>query len=351
MKLSEFLLNARDFGIARPYVVAEVGVNHEGSLDTARHLIDLAVDAGADAVKFQTYRAETLASKDSPAYWDTTKEPTTSQFELFSRHDSFWKAECEQLKAHCDARGIEFLSTPFDLESAEFLDELMPAYKVSSSDLTNLPFIDAICRKGKPVLLSTGASTLSEIVEAVELIHQHGNLLVLMHCVLNYPTRDQDANLGMLLDLRRRFPELVLGYSDHTLPNPEMDILMTAWLLGAVVLEKHFTHDKELPGNDHYHAMDAVDLRVFRERADREVLLLGEFNKRPIPSEEIARKNARRSLVAARDIPVGGIVAAEDVTWKRPATGISPRDLPNLVGRRARHRVEADTVLQWNMFD
>ena len=337
--------------LGQPYVIAEAGVNHEGSMDTARRLIEEAATAGADAIKFQTYRAETLASRDSPAYWDTTKEPTSSQYELFKRHDTFWKAEFEELRRHCEATGIEFISTPFDLESATFLNDLMDVFKISSSDLTNLPFIRHISGFGKPILLSTGASYVWEVAEAVQVIEDHGNPLCLMHCILNYPAGDDAANLGMLTDLARRFPEVLLGYSDHTLPNPAMDVLTTATLLGARVLEKHFTHDKTLPGNDHYHAMDQHDLRVFREAMERLLLLHGSSTKRPLESEEISRRNARRSLVAARAIPAGVVVGADDLTWKRPATGISPREIEHVIGRIARVDIAPDTVLRWSHLD
>jgi N-acetylneuraminate synthase len=352
MKLAELITAGAEVRPpVRPYVIAEAGVNHEGSMDVARRLIEEAAAGGADAIKFQTYKAETIASKDSPAYWDTSKERTTSQYELFKKYDKFWKTEFEELKRCCDEVGIEFLSTPFDTESAAFLDDLMDVYKISSSDLTNLPFIEILCGYRKPILLSTGASTIDEIRAAAHLIRSAGNALCLMHCVLNYPTADENANLGMIVDLRRRFPTELIGYSDHTMPNRAMDILTTATLLGAVVLEKHFTHDKTLPGNDHYHAMDKDDLRTFLDRIDREFLLIGLSEKQPLPSEEISRQNARRSLVAVRAIEPGRPIVAEDLTWKRPASGISPSEIRSVVGRRARGPIAADEVITWSMIE
>ena len=333
----------------RPYIIAEAGVNHEGSMDLAKRLIDEAREGGAHAIKFQTYKAETIASRESPSYWDTTKEKTTSQFELFKKYDKFWKNEYVALKEYCDQAGIEFLSTPFDVESARFLNELMDVFKISSSDLTNLPFIEFMCRFGKPVILSTGASYVWEIHQAVETIGKYDVPLCLMHCILNYPTEDKNAHLGMIPDLIRRFPEAVPGYSDHTLPK-DMETLKVANLMGAVVLEKHFTHDKTLPGNDHYHAMDKEDLRVFNQHTERIYTLIGESNKHPLPSEEISRKNARRSLVASKHISKGEEVRREHLTWKRPASGISPKDMPSLLGKVALRDIEEDAVLQWNMF-
>jgi N-acetylneuraminate synthase len=350
MKIDQvFRRNAASAAIELPYIIAEAGVNHEGSMDIARRLVAEAAAAGADAIKFQTYKADTLASRHSPSYWDLSKEPTRSQHELFKKYDKFWKKEFEELKRVCEREGIEFLSTPFDEESARFLNELMSAYKVSSSDLTNRPFIELICSFGKPVILSTGASELHEIQEAVSWIRGAGNVpLALLHCVLNYPTADKDAQLGMILGLRRAFPDLVIGYSDHTLPK-DMTSLEIATLFGAAILEKHFTHDKTLPGNDHYHAMDKDDLAHFRRRLDGIFERIGGFEVRALAEERAARLNARRSLVARRPIRKGAAIAPDDLTWKRPATGISPKHYPDVLQRTALRDIDEDTVLQWNM--
>ena len=168
------------------------------------------------------------------------------------------------------------MSTPFDIESATFLNEMMDVFKISSSDLTNKPFIEFMCDFGKPIILSTGASSLSEIAQAVSWIEKKGNPLSLLHCVLNYPTSDENANLGMILDLKAKFPQYIIGYSDHTLPK-DMKVCEMATLLGAGIIEKHFTHDKTLPGNDHYHAMDKDDLKLFRDNLERVFDILGSF--------------------------------------------------------------------------
>jgi len=352
MNITELFSNFDPYAVRlqRPYIIAEAGVNHEGSMEIARRLIEEAKEGGADAIKFQTYKADTLASKDSPAYWDTNKEPTLSQHELFSRHDKFWKGEMLELKVYCDEVGIEFMSTPFDIESASFLNEMMSVYKVSSSDLTNKPFIEAICDFGKPIILSTGASELWEIQRAVSWIEAKGNPLALLHCVLNYPTDDANANLGMILGLRRAFPHLMIGYSDHTLPK-DMKVCEIATLLGAVVIEKHFTHDKTLPGNDHYHAMDKDDLTVLRRHLDATFGLLGSFEVTALADEAPARRNARRSLVAAKVIPEGKTIEESDLTFKRPAHGISPAYVDDLLGLKATQSIQEDTVLQWRMFE
>lgn len=352
MKLQTFLnsVNPHEAKLYMPYIIAEAGVNHEGSMDIAKQLVDEAKEGGADAIKFQTYKASTLASKHSPAYWDTTKEPTLSQYELFSKHDKFWKNEMVELKTYCNTIGIEFMSTPFDIESADFLNDLMDVYKISSSDITNKPFIEYICQFGKPIILSTGASHLWEIQEAVGWIEKYGNPLTLLHCVLNYPTPDANANLGMIQGLKKAFPDYIIGYSDHTLPN-DMKVCEMATLMGAVVIEKHFTHDKTLPGNDHYHAMDKHDLKLFRNNLERTFEIIGKFKVSALADEEPARKNARRSLVATVNIPAGKVIEKTDITFKRPANGISPRSIDELIGKKAFSNIEEDSVLQWRMFE
>ncbi|MEN9348732.1 MAG: hypothetical protein RLZZ77_2243 [Bacteroidota bacterium] len=348
MKLVEYLESYNSRELRKPYVIAEAGVNHEGSMDLAKRLIDEAAQGGAQAIKFQTYKAETIASKDSPYYWDITKEPTRSQFELFKKYDKFWKKEYEELARYCETAGIEFMSTPFDVESATFLNDLMSVFKISSSDITNLPFIEYQCSFGKPIILSTGAAYKWEVMQAVETIEKYGNKLCLMHCVLNYPTMDENANLGMIKDMIRLFPDVVPGYSDHTLPK-DMHTLEVATLLGATVLEKHFSHDKTLPGNDHYHAMDYKDLQHFWNRLERTFGLLGTFEMKALESEAPARANARRSLVAARAIAEGQVIQAADLTWKRPASGISPKDISQVIGKKASRAIEEDEVMKWQM--
>lgn len=334
--------------IVRPYIIAEAGVNHEGSMETAKRLIDKAKEGGADSIKFQTYKAETIASKDSPAYWDMTKEPTDSQFKLFKKHDKFWKNEFVTLKEYCDKVDIEFMSTPFDVESAGFLNDLMDVFKISSSDITNKPFIEHICNFKKPVILSTGASYLYEIEEAVSWIDSKHVPLALLHCVLNYPTKDENAHLGMIRGLKTKFPDLMIGYSDHTMPK-EMKVLEIATLLGSIIIEKHFTLDKSLPGNDHYHAMDINDLKKFNKQLDQLMMIVGDEKVYSLPSEEISRSNARRSLVAKKDIPAGKNIEYDDLTWKRPASGISPKFIDEVVGKKAKINIEEDEIINSKM--
>jgi N-acetylneuraminate synthase len=332
-----------------PYVIAEIGVNHEGSLETAKQLIEMAKNGGADAAKFQTYKAETLASKHSPAYWDTTKEATRSQYELFRKYDAFGPDEYKELAKHCASVGIDFVSTPFDDAAVDLLVPLVPFFKVASADLTNTPLLRRVARIGKPVVLSVGASTLEEIDGALATLRAAGaTSIALLHCILNYPTADENANLRMISSLAHRYPECVLGYSDHTVPQSGLPSLLAAWLLGAVILEKHFTHDTSLPGNDHYHAMTAEHLQQFRCEIRRIEPLLGSNHKAPLPSEDIARLNARRSIVVARNLPAGHLITEADITYKRPGNGVSPLHWDDVIGRMTTRTLEEDHVLLWS---
>ena len=343
-----------DFG---PMIIAEIGVNYYdhavelglSNLDAAKLMVDEAAKNGAHAVKFQTYKADKLASKHSPAYWDQNEEPTTSQFELFSKFDHFGEIEYRALAQHCDEVGVIFLSTPFDFEAADYLEELMPLYKISSSDLTNLPFIKHQAAKGKPVLLSTGAASIGEIEAALAVIDETGNTDVcVMHCVLDYPTDYDDANLNMITHLKEVFNDQVIGYSDHTRPDPTMTAVTTAFMLGAQIIEKHFTLNKSLPGNDHYHAMDPQDLALWTDNIKLLHRVLGQRRKAPLPCEQAARKQARRSIVAARDIESGEVLTREMLTFKRPGTGISPSMLDQVIGRAARGHISEDSLLDWS---
>ena len=334
----------------KPYIIAEIGVNHENSFDTAIKIIDLAKEGGADAVKFQSYKADTLASKDSPAYWDITKEPTLNQNKLFKKYDSFEAKDYLNLFLYCKKIGIDFLSTPFDLESVEYLSDIVPFFKIASADITNFELLSAVAKKNKPILLSTGASNIDEISQAIQLLKKNNCTEIgLMHCILNYPTQNINANLSMITSIKNHFPEYIVGYSDHTLPDDNMTSIVTASILGAKVIEKHFTHDKNLPGNDHYHAMDVNDLLNLNKNLAVTLELLGTYDdKSPIPSEELSRLNARRSIVAKRKIKIGSILSGDDLICKRPASGITANYWNNIIGKKILFDIDEDTILQWD---
>ena len=335
--------------MSKPYVIAEIGVNHEGSIKTAKKLIELAKEGGADAAKFQTYKATSLASRNSPAYWDQSKEATDSQFSLFKKYDGFERQDYVELAEHCKKVEIDFISTPFDNDAIETLDPLVPFFKIASADVTNIPFLRNIGAKKKTVVLSTGASNITEVQNAINTLEKAGcENLILLHCILNYPTQDNLAHIRMIKGLKAEFPGYLIGYSDHTLPNDNMSALISAWLLGAVVIEKHFTHDKSLKGNDHYHAMDVKDLKSFTRQVEKIDRLLGlKEKKEPISSENISRENARRSIVLANSVPAGYKIKESDLTQKRPGTGICPSNWDDVIGTRTLRNLKEDHILLW----
>lgn len=341
-------------------LIAEVGVNyydiavkeHITPMEAAKLMIKKAHEAGIHAVKFQTYKAGTLASVHSPSYWDTTQESCTSQYELFSKFDSFGLAEYKELSEYSDRLGIEFLSTAFDKESADYLYDLMNVYKISSSDLNDIPFITYQAKKNKPILLSTGASSFEEIDRAVSTIRKYNDKpLALLHCVLEYPTPYEYANLNKIISLKERYKDCTIGYSDHTRPEENFDVLKTAYNLGAVVIEKHYTLDKTLKGNDHYHAMDEIDAAKIIKSIGYIDSIRGSYELKPLDSESNAVKYARRSVVAACDIKAGSKLTEEILTFKRPGTGIPADRFYELVGKMTKIDISADTVLQYDMIE
>ncbi|MCF6185349.1 MAG: N-acetylneuraminate synthase family protein, partial [Bacteroidales bacterium] len=216
--------------------------------------------------------------------------------------------------------------------------------------ITNKPFIEHLCKFNKPIILSTGAANLQEIREAVSWIDEYGNDLSLLHCVLNYPTSYENANLGMIYGLKKAFPSKIIGYSDHTFPG-DMSILETAFLLGARIIEKHFTFDKNIPGNDHYHSMDKEDLKIFIQKLDQKIKYIGKTNVDYIPSEELSRLNARRSLVALKNIPEGKIIDKFDLTWKRPGIGVSPKFIEDVIGKTAKKNIQIDEIIKNDFYE
>ena len=337
------------------YLIAEIGVNfydiskkyNISPRDACKLMIKEAKDSGANCVKFQSYKADTLTCKDSPAYWDLTKEKTSTQYDLFKKHDGFNEEDFKFLCNYCKEVGIDFLSTPFDVESADYLDKYQKIYKISSSDITNLPLLKMCASKKKPILLSTGASNIDEIKYAVEFLEKNGcPKVIIMHCILNYPTPNDQANLNMIDDIKKHFPSYELGYSDHTLPDDKMLILTSAYLKGANYIEKHFTLDKNLTGNDHYHSADPLDFKKFVENINLLKVVSGSNIKKCITTEEKSRLNARRSIVSKRDINEGQIITEDDIICKRPGTGLSSIEFYNVIGKKLSKSIKEDQILE-----
>lgn len=333
------------------YFIAEIGVNHEGRIEDAKKIIDAAKRAGADAVKFQTYKAEKLASRIAMAYWDMTEESTNNQFELFKKYDALNFEDYRVLAEYCRELDIDFASTPFDLDAVDFLNSYVTYFKIASADITNLPLIRRIAQKNKPIILSTGASNKEEISQAIHEIKIINEIpITLLHCVLNYPTQNYNANLRMISDLQESFPNCRIGYSDHTKPNENYDVLILSYALGARVIEKHFTIDKNIRGNDHYHSMDENDVRNFLERLKSVESILGSAEKNFLASEEPARVNARRSIFYSSDLGSGDFVNSESFICLRPGIGISPMKIDEIVGRKLRRSVNAGDLVELDDF-
>ena len=329
----------------RPFVIAEAGVNHNGDPALAVRLVDAAADAGADAVKFQTFRAEALATAAAPkaAYQLRGDGKRESQLDMLKRLELSPEGHRRAL-ARARARGIRFLSTPFDEESADFLAALgVPVFKLPSGEVTNHPLLRHVARKGRPVILSTGMCTLAEVREAVAVLRRAGcRDLTLLHCVSSYPADPKDANLRAMKTMADAF-RLPVGWSDHT---PGWATAVAAVALGAAVVEKHFTLDKALPGPDHAMSLDPAELKAFVAAVREAAACLGDGVKRPRPCEEAIRRVARRSLVLRSPLPKGARLTAADLTAKRPGTGLPPSRLASVVGRRLRRATPAGRPLR-----
>lgn len=330
------------------FIMAEAGVNHNGSLRMARGLVDAAVEAGADAVKFQTFNAERLVSPMAPKaeYQLQTTDGAESQLDMLRRLELSPDAHRE-LQGYCKDRGILFMSTPFDEESADFLDDLgVAVFKIPSGEVTNLPFLSHVARKGKPLIVSTGMSYLDEVEQAVRAIEAAGNhSFVLLHCVSSYPTDPADVNLRAMHTLSTAFG-MPVGYSDHT---KGIEVALAAVALGACVIEKHFTLDRSLPGPDHRASVEPDELAAMVQGIRAVEAALGHGRKEPAPCEAKTAAVARKSLVAARDIPAGTTLTEELISIKRPGTGLPPAMRSHLVGRTVRIPVRAGALLTLEM--
>lgn len=336
----------RRIGPGHPcFVIGEAGVNHDGRERRALQLVDAGARAGVDAVKFQTFRAEALAASTAPqaAYQRRNSGRAESQLAMLRRLE-LDAGQHRRLKERCRRRGVVFLSTPFEEESADFLERLgVPAFKVPSGELTNLPFLRHLARKRLPLIVSTGMATLDEVGAAVEAVRSAGNRdLVLLQCVSNYPADPRDVNLRAMATLSKTFRALV-GYSDHTLGN---EVALAAVALGACVLEKHFTLDRTLPGPDHKASLEPAELAALVRGVRTVESSLGNGLKAPARSERATALVARKSLAAAVDLPKGTRLREDVLCRLRPGSGFAPSRLRELIGRRLRRDVPQGALLR-----
>jgi len=329
----------------KPTIIAEVGVNHECDLKRAYRLISDAKSSGVEAVKFQTYKADQLAIKKSPAYWDLKKERTPTQRLLFKKYDKFGDVEFKNLYFNCKKKNIVFLSTLFSVELINRLSIFLPILKVASADITNVPLLRAIGAQKKPVLLSTGASSLDEVKFALKTLDLPEKQVCIMHCVLNYPTKNENANLYFISTLKKKFPKHIIGYSDHVMPDKNLTSIEVAWNLGAQIIEKHFTFDKTKKGNDHYHSADKNDFLNFFDRMKKIYQLKGSFYKN-LKKEKNSIKFARRSIVAKKDIKIGERFSAINLTTKRPGIYLTANNWDKIIKKKSKRNIKADTPIK-----
>jgi N,N'-diacetyllegionaminate synthase len=328
------------------FIIAEAGVNHNGNTKLAKKLIDMAKDAGADAVKFQTFRAEEVVTRTAKKaeYQRETTGSGESQYEMIRKLE-LSERDFRLLANYATERQIMFLSTPFDRGSVDLLADLdVPAFKIASGEITDFPLIKHIAQKGKPIILSTGMSTLVDIREAIGTIRDQGtSQIVLLHCVSEYPARAEEVNLRAMATLRKIF-KVPVGLSDHTVGTV---IPIAAVALGAAVMEKHFTLDKDMEGPDHRASLNPVELKEMVEGIRKVESSLGDGRKSLTDGERDTRRVARRSIVACMDIPEGTLITPDMVAAKRPGTGIAPKYLDRVVGCVAAAGIARDELVTW----
>lgn len=340
------------------YIIAEAGVNHNGSEELALKLVDAAAKAGANAVKFQTFKAESLVSKGtSTADYQKQQTGSSDQFDMLKKLEMSENLH-QKLIAHCEKNNIEFMSTPFDMEAAKFLQQHgMKRLKIPSGELTNLPFLRELAALNQPMILSTGMANLDEVKEAVTAIQEERekqdfseslkDVLTILHCTSNYPTRNEDVNLKAMQTMATEL-RLPVGYSDHT---EGILVSVAAVAMGATIIEKHFTLDRSLPGPDHQASLEPEELELLVQQIRQIEACLGDGEKVAQASELPVRDLVRRSVTLSRDKAAGEIIQAEDLVLLRPGTGIPPKQLQQVIGRRLKSALESGATLSWQDLD
>jgi N,N'-diacetyllegionaminate synthase len=328
------------------FIISEVGVNHNGSLELAKQLVDVAKDCGADAVKFQTFKAATLVTKAAKQadYQTANTGKQESQFDMLKRLE-LTEAAHHELVSHCQKQQIEFMSTPFDLQSIQFLNGLgVERFKIPSGEITNYPYLKMVGAYNKEIVLSTGMATLSDIEAALNLLIDSGtdkDKITILHATTDYPTHMPDVNLTAMQTIAQAF-KVKVGYSDHT---PGIEVPTAAVALGASIIEKHFTLDKNLPGPDHKASLEPDELKAMVQAIRNIEIALGDGIKRPSASEQKNMQVARKSLVALTDIKKGETFSEQNLTVKRPGLGISPMRWNEIIGQVAQKDYQADDLI------
>ena len=329
------------------YTIAEAGANHDGTLDKALKLIDAAKEANSDSIKFQTYKAGKLTTKSAPKYWEDGN-PKETQYDVFSKLDHLENDDWKEIFEYAKSKSITCFSTPFDEESVNLLYSLeTPAFKIASADITHIPLIKSIAKKRLPIFISTGMASDIEIESAIETIENEGNHdIVIMHCITSYPTKPEDANLSMILTLKQKFSNYVIGYSDHTIGT---NIGVYSTFYGSTCIEKHFTYDSLLTESpDHRLSLDTKGFRRLVDELRMVEISRGESKRKEFDSEKEAVKYARRSIVSTTKIKVGEKILREMLDIKRPGTGIPPRFFDNIIGKTVIKEIEEDQPIKWD---
>lgn len=331
--------------MSRIYIIAEAGVNHNGSLEIAKKMVDAAKDAGADAIKFQTFKAENIVTKNAAKadYQVKNTGEDTSQYAMLKKLELSC-ADFEKIKAYCDDSGIEFLSTPFDLESIDFLQEIGIRFlKIPSGEITNFPYLRKIGQTGMPVIMSTGMSTLEEVGEAIRVLREYGsNEISLLHCTTEYPAPLDSVNLKAMQTMAEAF-NLPVGYSDHT---SGIAVSVAAVAMGAVIIEKHFTLDRSMEGPDHKASLEPDELKAMVQSIRDVEMAMGTGEKGLSYSELKNVSVVRKSIVAKRAIRKGMLFSEDNLSVKRPGTGVNPMQWNKVIGLCAKRDYEEDEMIE-----
>ncbi len=330
------------------FIIAEAGVNHNGDLATAYKMVDAAIEFGANAIKFQTFKAENLAQKDAPkaAYQKDLTDKDETQYDMLKKLE-LSKEDTKKVFGYCKDKTIECFSTPYGIESAKLLQELKTsAFKIGSGDVDNYPLLTMIAKLNTPVILSSGMSSLGDVEESIKWVREGGcDDILLLHCVTSYPAKFEDVHLRVLQTFQQAF-DVLIGFSDHT---PGIAVPIAAVALGAKVIEKHFTLDKNLPGPDHKASLEPQEMKAMIDGIRNVEASMGSPVKRLLSNEIPIKAVARKSITASIAIPKGTVLTEEMLTVKRPGKGISPKYWKIVLGQQTRIDIEIDQVITWDM--
>lgn len=340
-------ISNRLIGQGQPvFIIAEAGINHNGDISIAKKMIDIAVESGVDAVKFQTFTAKEFIGDENEMfeYKSQGKKVKESALKMFERNE-FTESQWKEIVNYCKQKGIIFFSSPQNISNLELLIRIgVPAIKVGSDDLVNLPLLEEYSKKGLPMIISTGMAYLSEVDEAVRTIKKNNSNLAILHCISSYPAKFEELNLKKIIAMKSAFPDCVIGFSDHS-EGTMAAVLSVA--MGVKIIEKHFTLDKNLPGSDHWFSVDLKELKELVHGVRNAEKALGSSEIKPTEHEIAMRAVAYRSITASEDIKKGEILTKEKIVMKRPGTGILPKFLPMVFGKEAKQDIKKGELISF----